>query len=268
MATGDDQRSRWRLFITSLGWLVAGSTPVCAQTALPQLPQITYQFFSPSDYQANETAMNQTLGVAGDAIDNFSSSPLSSTLLPGLSITLSGGGVNPNPTTLTSLENYFTGACSQQWSWSPGGYAVVNNIANTISSCNGTNYGSNMITFNLPSGTTQFGIGLANFQSLSIGTHDLWVNNVDVGHIETLAGTNWVPETVRNAYLVLTATSGSISSVGFQTDNNLIDDIGFSDLAIGQGGGSATDGPLPLWALGALGAGVVGIASRRFKRAA
>jgi regulator of chromosome condensation (RCC1) repeat-containing protein len=30
----------------------------------------------------------------------------------------------------------------------------------------------------------------------------------------------------------------------------------------------ATDGPLPLWALGALGAGLVGIASRRLKKAA
>jgi hypothetical protein len=32
-------------------------------------------------------------------------------------------------------------------------------------------------------------------------------------------------------------------------------------------GHNTTDGPIPLWALGALGAGLVGIATRRFKKA-
>ena len=36
----------------------------------------------------------------------------------------------------------------------------------------------------------------------------------------------------------------------------------------GSGNGGDSDGPLPLWALGALGAGLLGIASRRLKKAA
>jgi hypothetical protein len=36
----------------------------------------------------------------------------------------------------------------------------------------------------------------------------------------------------------------------------------------GSNSDNTTDGPIPLWALGALGAGLVGIASRRLKRAA
>jgi len=38
-------------------------------------------------------------------------------------------------------------------------------------------------------------------------------------------------------------------------------------LTSNSGGGGATDGPLPPWALGMFGAGLVGIASRRLRNA-
>jgi hypothetical protein len=261
--------------LLTLGLLAGLSAPAVSGSPLPGLPQISAQFFSPSYYNSNVSAMNAALGVAGDVIADLSALSLPS----GLSITQSGGPYFPNPMTWSSLPTVNDDAanCAQTWSWLSTGYYVVNTTGNSLSNCTSPLGTSNTLTFNLPAGTIQFGIGLANFQSPNapntIANHELLisvdgVHVVDVGTIESLAGANWTPGTVRNAYMVLTATSGSISSVGFQTDNNALDDVGFSDLAIAQAPSIlSTDGPIPLWALVALGAGLAGIASRRLKKA-
>ncbi len=59
-------------------------------------------FFPASDYNSNTAAMNAALGITGYQIDSFESTRL----LPGLSISLSGGGI-ASPVTLTSLANLY-----------------------------------------------------------------------------------------------------------------------------------------------------------------
>jgi hypothetical protein len=86
-----------------------------------------------------------------------------------------------------------------------------------------------LTTFNYAPGATSFGISLSNFPSVNplspqfaITNHELFVNGVDLGVLETLAGANWSPGIVRNAYLRVDATGGStITSVGFQTSRPL-----------------------------------------------
>jgi hypothetical protein len=56
-----------------------------------------------------------------------------------------------------------------------------------------------------------------------------------MGVLETLAGANWSPGIVRNAYLRVDATGGSsISSVGFENLSNSagVDFLGFDRLAV------------------------------------
>jgi hypothetical protein len=67
-----------------------------------------------------------------------------------------------------------------------------------LTSCTGPSNVTKTITFDYAPGTTTFGIGLSNFQSLDspafpITNHELFVNGLDEGTIETLAGTNWAP---------------------------------------------------------------------------
>jgi hypothetical protein len=179
---------------------------------------IVLTFFPASDYNANTTAMNATLGITGDTIDNFEST----TLIPGLTITLSGNGVNANLTSLPNLfnENTCTGL-TQNAAWD-GTDTVINIPSNSVSNCSGPANIAQTITFDYAPGTTQFGIGMGNFQSLDsplfpITNHELLVNGTPVGTIESLAGADWTPGLQRNAYLVITATGGTtITSVGFE----------------------------------------------------
>lgn len=56
-----------------------------------------------------------------------------------------------------------------------------------------------------------------------ITDHDLYINGVDQGTLESLAGATWTPGLGQNGYLVITATGGSsITSVGFQDDNTAV----------------------------------------------
>jgi len=190
-------------------------------------------FFPASDYSANTSTMNTTLGISGYQIDSFEST----TLLPGLTISMSGDAVT-TPITWASLPNLYNVnslGVTENNEWE-GTNAVANNPLNQITSASSTDF-SKIITFNYASGTTSFGIGLSNFQSTDspsfpITNHDLFVNGVDLGTIETLAGSNWSPGLVRNAYLVVDATNGSvISSVGFQ-NNSGADALLFDHLAV------------------------------------
>lgn len=155
-------------------------------------------FFPASDYNANTAAMDATLGISGAQIDSFEST----TLLPGLTISMSGG--IPSPVTVTSLANLynvnsFSVSANNNWD---GPNAAVNNPLNQLTSVS-TPVVATLTTFNYAPGTTLFGIGLSNFQSLDspsfpISNHDLFVNGVDMGTMETLAGGNWSPGLVRN----------------------------------------------------------------------
>jgi hypothetical protein len=227
---------------------------------------VTVNIFPSSVYSSNTAAMNTAVGVSGDLVDTFDST----TLLSGLTITLSGG---VSTTTYSSLPALFNGTAfstftaNQAWD-STDTYTVTNATGSLPNSPTSPTNIANLITFNYAAGTTQFGIGLSNFQSASpvggdpfpLTQHDLIVNGVDLGTIESLAGSNWTPGLTRNGYLVIDDTGGSITSVGFENVNQppaQQDFLMFGDLAIAPAAATATPEPpalvLMLIALGALG---------------
>ena len=195
---------------------------------------IVLTFFPVSDFNSNTVAMDATLGLTGYTIDNFEST----TLIPGLTIDMNGFGV-PD-TVLTSLPNLYNengcGTLSQNSAWD-GTDAVINIASNAENSCSTPANIAQTITFNYAPGTTSFGIGMGNFQSLSgsqipITNHELFVNGVDAGLLETLAGSAWTPGFARDAYLVVTGTGGTaITSVGFENLTNA-DVLIFDHLAV------------------------------------
>jgi hypothetical protein len=203
---------------------------------------ITLNFFPATTYSANTTAMNASLGVSTFALDDFSKTAL----LPGLSISLAG---YIPATTLTALaavynQNTLPSACYNFdgvanlgiASWT-GATAVVNTASNAVGDCFSASGTSQTITFNYPAGTRSLGIGLANFQSLDsspfpVTNHELFVNGIDLGVLETLAGNNWSSGIKLNTYLRIDATDGSlITSVAFENLDSA-DVLGLSDLAI------------------------------------
>ena len=178
---------------------------------------IVLTFFPAADFNPNSAVMDTTLGLTGYTIDGFEST----TLISGLTISLSGGVPS---TTWTSLPNLFNentcGNLTQNAAWD-GTDTVINIPTNSMSNCSSPANIANVITFNYAPGTTSFGLGMGNFQSLggpiAITNHELFVNGMDEGVIETLAGANWTPGLQRNAYLRIDATGGStITSVGFE----------------------------------------------------
>jgi hypothetical protein len=181
---------------------------------------IVLTFFPASDFNSNTTLMDTTLGLTGYTIDGFEST----TLIPGLTISLSGGVPS---TTWASLPNLFNentcGNLTQNAAWD-GTDTVINIPTNSMSNCSSPANIANVITFNYAPGTTSFGLGMGNFQSLDtppnqfpITNHELFVNGVEEGVLETLAGANWTPGLQRNAYLRIDATGGTtITSVGFE----------------------------------------------------
>ncbi len=201
----------------------------------PAQASVMLNFYSSSTYTANTAAMNAALGISQATIDSFESPALT----PGLSITLSGG-VGVTTTTWTSLPNLFNGnncdttLANQAWDG-------VNEVSNLVgNACTQGGAIASSTTFNYAPGTTLFGIGLSNFQSLNsplfpLTNHELFVNGVDMGVLETLAGVNWTPGVTRNAYLVVTATGVTqITSVGFENISSVsgADYLLFDHLAI------------------------------------
>ncbi len=195
---------------------------------------ITLTFLPAADYNISTATMYSTLGITGDTIDTFETT----TLIPGLSITLSGGVTT---TTLTALPNiYDQTVCGSLGigAWDGTG-AAVNSPTNQLNSCTSPTGLAALTTFNYAPGTTFFGIALSNFQSLSppspafpITNHELFVNGIDEGILESLAGPNWSPGIVRNAYLIVRASGGSsITSVGFE-NLTASDFLAFDTLAV------------------------------------
>jgi hypothetical protein len=187
-------------------------------------------FFSASTFNANTAVMDATLGITGYTIDDFETT----TLLPGLTIDLTGGVPATTWTTLPGLS----GSCGIA-AWD-GPNFTINTITNQFDNCNTPSGIAASATFNYTPGTTSFGIGLSGFQSTNppspdfpITNHELFVNGVDLGVLETLAGANWTPGGVlRNAYLRIDSNGASpITSVGFENLSGG-DVMGFDRLAV------------------------------------
>jgi hypothetical protein len=185
-------------------------------------------------------------------IDSFENA----TLLPGLSITLSGGVPTTTETSLPALFNgdtFSTFTTNQAWD---GVNSVTNAIGNAPNSATNPNNIANLTTFRYLPGTTAFGIGLSNFQSTDpaspffpVTQHDLIVNGVNLGSLETLAGNNWTSGIVRNGYLLITDTGGTITSVGIMNVNqppSTQDFLMFDHLAIAPGNSIPTPEPSSL----------------------
>jgi hypothetical protein len=210
--------------------------------------EIKYKFIVATaaelNYTETESALDAALGITDYAIYDFSSL----TFPAGLSMVLSGGGVQTTTwNALPALYNqnalpadcYDFGGIANlgiaSW-WEP--YAATNLVTNQASDCTSAAGTAQTTTFNIAPGASSFGIGLANFQSVDspqypITNHELFINGVDVGTIETLAGANWTPGITLNAYLRITATGrDSITSVGIENLANAADFLGFSHLAL------------------------------------
>jgi len=226
---------------------------------------ITLNFFPTSDFDTNTTTMDAALGVTGYTIDTFEST----SFIPGLTINLTGGVPN---TTWTSLPNLFDegscGSLTANSAWD-GTHEVLNVLNNTVTSCTGPANIAQFITFNYGPGATSLGIGMGNFQSLSspsfpITNHELFVNGVDMGQLETLAGGAWTAGLARNAYLRIDATGGtSITSVEFENLTGSGSDVlGFDHLAVLP---AATTVPEPGTLFVTL-AGLLALPAIRFRR--
>jgi hypothetical protein len=173
-------------------------------------------FFPASVFSTNTPAMYSTLGISGGyMIDNFENG----TLLPGLSITLSGGV--PTTTWVASVPNLSNGNDCGVPTWD-GTHAVTNSLNNVLNSCYTPSGLANVTTFTYAPGTTSFGIGFVNFQSLNsaqypVTDHELIVNGIDLGTLESLGGSSWTGGMGRNAYLRIDATAGTfINSVAIR----------------------------------------------------
>jgi hypothetical protein len=197
--------------------------------------------------------MDASLGITGYTIDTFESTPL----IPGLSITYSG---HVPTTTVTSLANLLdVGPCSplSAGPWD-GTHVATNVVSNTFPVCTAAPAdAATLTTFSYAPGTTSLGIGLANFQSLSspafpVTNHELFINGVDMGVLEALAGAAWTPGISLNSYLRIDATSGTITSVGFENlDISSTEDfLVFDHLAVAPSSTVPTPEPTSIALLG------------------
>ena len=225
---------------------------------------IIVTFFAPSSYNSNTATMNTTLGITGYTIEDFEDT----TLLSGLSIRHSGGQFAV-PVTWTSLPATFdpsTFPVSVNNAWD-GNNVATNLPGNSINNL----IFPELTEFFYFSGTTSLGLALSNFQSVTppspqfpITNHELFVNGVSLGELETLAGALWIPGIVRNAYIRVDATGAdSINSIAFR-NISAGDALIFDHLAIAPSAASPVPEPATLSAVAA-GLIAAGLLRRRRK---
>lgn len=194
---------------------------------------IILKFFPASSYNTNTAQMDAALGITGYQTESFEAT---GNFIPGLSITLSGWVSSQTWTALPAL--FVSGSCpytgNQAWD---GTSTATNATGNVPNDCYSPTNIAKLMTISYGPGTKSLGIGLANFQSLDspiypVTDHDLFVNGIDLGTIESLAGSAWSPGIVRNGYLRIDATgSTAITSVTFQ-NNTAVDFLMVDHLAV------------------------------------
>jgi hypothetical protein len=203
---------------------------VLSLSALPAHAGFVLNFFGSSSYDANTATMQTNLGTTGYLIENFEDT----TLIAGLSIELSA----PVSQTWAALPATFDAsafAFTVDNAWD-GTRAILNTPGNT--SPGGTF--ATTTEFKYAPGAASMGVGMSNFQSLSpvspffpLTNHELFVNGVSQGVIETLAGAKFAPGIVRNVYLRIDATGGdTISSIGIKNIGGPVDALLFDHLAV------------------------------------
>jgi Putative Ig domain/Galactose oxidase, central domain/Kelch motif len=219
---------------------VGTSTTATAVLNIDAVPNagIALHFFPNTAFNTDTAAMDATLGTTGYTIDSFETTAL----IPGLTIQLSGGVPT---TTWTSLPNLLDGdvcpglTSGQAWD---GTNTSSNQISNQITGCTEPSGLATLTTLNYAPGATSFGIGFSNFQSVNppspqfpVTNHELFVNGVDMGVLETLAGAAWSPGLTRNAYLRIDGVNGGvITSVGIENLSSTapVDFLMFDHLAV------------------------------------
>ncbi len=182
---------------------------------------LVLNWFNGSAYSTNTAQMNTNLGISGYQIESFEDT----TLIDGLSYSLA----NPNVGTFATLPNIAESSTVGDTDWS-GNHVLLGNSNNAFPN-EGTRV--NEVTFHAAGGVSSFGVGLSGFQSNStpysqypITDHTLFVNGVELGVLESLAGANFSPGLNRNAYLRIDGTNGDvIQSVGFANIGGRITDL-------------------------------------------
>lgn len=195
-------------------------------------PTCLINFFPASDYRTITSQMDSLLGITGYTFDTFGSL----TFIPGLTMSLSVQGKAPVVwNMLPVLFNSSIYSCTPSNYWDDV-WTATNETTNSASQCTTpTGNASQYTTFNAPTGTISFGIGLSNFQT-DVTSHELFINGLDAGTIDTLAGANWTSGIVRNAYLRIDTTPGySISTVTIETNKGQGSDfLIFDRLAVAE----------------------------------
>ena len=192
--------------------LIVGLTVARTATAAPVL-----HFFSNAAYNANTATMDAALGTTGRPTDNFETT----TLLPGLTITLSGGVPTTTEAALPALfdgDAFSSLTASQFWDGTHTASNAIGNLPNSVTSP--TNL-ANLTTFNYSPGTLSFGIGLWTVPVGQLGRllgHSTRALRQWCGPWECWrrsAGSSWTALLVRNVY-VLIDSDVPILSVAFQ----------------------------------------------------
>ncbi len=186
--------------------------------AEPSHASINIVSFAPSVYDSDTASMDSTLGITGFAIEDFEDT----SLISGLSYTLANPASGPFSSLPATFNVTSSPASTSYWD---GVNVLLNTATNTIG---GTGDRSDEVMFNVSGGANSIGFGLANFQSLGnpffqypIADHELLVNGVSHGKLETLPG--WAFVFQRNLYLRIDATDGDvINTVTFRNVDGLV----------------------------------------------
>jgi hypothetical protein len=222
-------------------WLVA---TLAAAAAFGPVPSHAYVLttFGQSIYDADTAAMDAAIGISGMSIEDFSDTAL----IPRLSIAFE----NPAGGPLTTLPANFTFLADQAWD-NPGAPSFLINRPDQL---NQAPYSDT--TFIVDGGTSKFGIGLSNFQTV-LNETDLVINGINFGLVSALP--NYVDggPTIKNLYLLVSAEAGDALITTVKFDNlDTVDAHLFDHVAI-----DASPVPLPS-TIYLLGAGLAGLAAR------